>query len=83
MRYSFKMPPQDPKSIPQYLTKEMFEIAQAMSLPVDKISLDPQHRAPTKPRLGDVVCADGTDWKPDGVGGGFFGYFGGVWVKLG
>ena len=82
MRYSFKMPPQDPKSIPQYLTKEMFEIAQAMSLPTDGVTLDPQFRAPTKPRTGLVVFADGTSWNP-GSGEGVYVYRGAAWHFLG
>lgn len=38
--------------------------------------------APTKPRTGDVVLADGTNWNP-GAGAGFYGYHGGAWSKLG
>ena len=39
------------------------------------------HVEPDKPRDGDLVYADGTDWDP-GAGEGFYGYENGVWVKL-
>lgn len=38
--------------------------------------------APTKPREGMVVYADGTDWNP-GSGEGFYGYYAASWKKLG
>ena len=37
---------------------------------------------PDKPRAGDIRLADGTQWNP-GSGAGFYGYYGGSWVKLG
>jgi len=38
--------------------------------------------APTKPREGMVVYADGTSWDP-GSGEGYYGYYAGSWAKLG
>lgn len=38
--------------------------------------------APVKPRNGYVVFTDGTAWNP-GSGAGYYGYYGGAWVKLG
>lgn len=38
--------------------------------------------APVKPREGMIVLADGSNWDP-GSGAGFYGYYGGSWVKLG
>ena len=37
--------------------------------------------APTRPRVGMVVLADGVNWNP-GAGGGFYGYRAGAWFKL-
>lgn len=44
--------------------------------------LDELHVEPKRPRVGMIVLADGTDWDP-GSGAGFYGYYGGSWVKLG
>jgi hypothetical protein len=38
-------------------------------------------KAPTRPREGMIVSADGTNWNP-GAGAGAYEYLGGVWVKL-
>lgn len=40
------------------------------------------HVAPTKPRTGLTVLADGTDWNP-GSGAGVYTYYGSAWHKLG
>jgi hypothetical protein len=65
-----------------YVADELQSVAGAASDPVNFLQLNVLHVAPEKPRDGQVVCADGTDWQPLGAGGGFFGYFGGAWVKL-
>lgn len=45
--------------------------------------LDPLHKAPVKPRPGDIRYADGTDWNP-GSGEGIYRYsIAGAWVFLG
>lgn len=49
---------------------------------VNIIHIEPLHVAPGKPRDGDIVLADGTDWDP-GSGAGFYGRYGSAWVKLG
>lgn len=54
----------------------------------DGIRLKPLFNEPPKPRDGDVVLvatvADGSLWDPDASGnGGYFGYYGGAWHKLG
>jgi len=46
------------------------------------LHLDESHAPPERPRDGDVVFADGTNWNP-GAGRGFYGYYSGAWVKLG
>lgn len=40
------------------------------------------YREPEKPRSGMIVCADGNEWDPLGLGGGFYGYFGGGWILV-
>lgn len=52
------------------------------------IRLKETMREPSKPRPGDVffvgTVAAGSTWDPDSSGnGGFFGYYGGAWHKLG
>ena len=51
-------------------------------LDLDLIQLKETNVAPVRPRVGMVVLADGTNWNP-GSGAGFYGYYGGAWVKLG
>ena len=41
----------------------------------------PLHAAPLRPRVGDVVYADGSDWDP-GSGEGLYVYTSGGWVAL-
>lgn len=81
MRYEFKVPPADPKSLPTYLNDQLSKIAQAISLPRDELYLEPQFRAPVKPRRGMLVYADGTSWNP-GSGEGVY-VFKAAWVFLG
>ena len=51
-------------------------------LSVDQIELVKLHVEPSKPRVGMIVYADGTDWNP-GSGVGFYGHSGSAWVFLG
>lgn len=45
------------------------------------VVLRPVYRAPTKPREGMLVYADGTSFNP-GAGKGTYEYKAGAWVKL-
>lgn len=65
-----------------FVLSELQDIAQSAQDPVDFAELNKLYKAPDKPRDGIVVCADGVSWQPLGAGGGYFGYFGGAWVKL-
>ena len=47
-----------------------------------QVTLKKLYAAPTKPRNGMVVYADGTTWNP-GSGEGYYGYRGGTWNFLG
>ena len=66
---------------PSWVQRELEHIAQALS-PIDTVRLVELHVEPTRPRTGDVVLADGSDWDP-GSGQGFYGYYAGAWHKLG
>lgn len=69
-------------SLAQHVSDELQQIARGGGDTVDFVQLNVLHASPKKPRDGMVVCADGTNWQPLGAGGGFFGRFGGAWVKL-
>lgn len=76
----------EPEQIPtgdlrEYLTRQLREIAANLK-GVSYVTLIERHVAPTKPRAGMIVLADGTDWDP-GSGAGFYGYYAGAWNKLG
>ena len=60
--------------IEQELGKVSSEFGETVAL-----ELRVSHREPVKPRTGMLVCADGYDWDPLGVGGGLYIYFDGVW----
>lgn len=72
-----------PAELERYLNTEMYRIAQASQIiETDRISLQELNAPPAKPRTGDIVLADGTNWNP-GSGAGFYGYRGGSWRFLG
>jgi hypothetical protein len=75
-------PGNDPVALGMWVQGEFDAVAQASRDAVDAISLNVLYAAPKKPRPGMIVCADGVHWQPLGAGGGYFGYFGGAWVKL-
>jgi hypothetical protein len=76
-----------PQRVPQeydpvWMEKELYEIANALGyIARGRIRLVPVHVAPVKPREGDVVNADGTDWNP-GAGPGVYEFLSGSWNKL-
>jgi hypothetical protein len=82
MIYRPTTPPTDPKALPTYLQSEFQRIAVVMASNVDSVSLEPQYRAPVKPRDGLVVMADGSSWNP-GSGAGVYVYRGAAWHFLG
>lgn len=73
--------PDGPDALPAYLQMELQRISAAVTA-LALGHLDKTYVAPTKPREGDMRLADGTKWNP-GSGAGFYGYYGGAWVKLG
>ena len=64
-----------------YLAQELRRIAEAF-LGVEEVLLVELNVEPDKPRDGQVILADGTNFDP-GSGAGFYGRRGGAWVKLG
>lgn len=82
MSYSPSLPPADPNRIGQYVYDELQKIAAALKAgEFEKINLSQLNVAPTKPRDGDIVRADGTNWNP-GAGAGFYGRDASTWSKL-
>lgn len=78
--------PRDPpieidEVVAEYLISELRKIA-AQFRQVEQIRLIPLHVAPAKPRNGDIILVDGTDFNP-GSGAGFYGRSAGAYVFLG
>ncbi|MDB5541982.1 MAG: hypothetical protein JWQ89_3709 [Devosia sp.] len=74
--------PNDPAQLPGYLQSELLSLAQAFLAQEPYFLLSMLHKAPTKPRDGMIVRADGTNWNP-GSGSGFYGYRDAAWHLLG
>lgn len=75
-------PPRElPAEAQNYLRSELEKIALAVRQ-IAAGHIDMTYVAPAKPRPGDLRLADGSSWNP-GSGAGFYGYYGGAWVKLG
>jgi hypothetical protein len=62
----------------KWLAEELRLIANQFNL-FDIVGFAPYHAAPTRPREGMMVYADGSDWDP-GEGEGIYFYDGGAWV---
>lgn len=77
----FGAPPLEAAALAAYLESELRRISEQFNA-VDSVRLTELHAEPDRPRGGDIVFADGTDWNP-GSGAGFYGYYGGAWAKLG
>lgn len=73
--------PSDPKEFPRFWAEESLKIQNAINALISG-HLDVTYVAPSKPRSGDIRCADGTSWNP-GSGAGFYGYHSSAWNKLG
>lgn len=80
--YQPENPPEGlPPGLGDYLKREFLRISAAFDDPRTLV-LDPTTATPTKPREGQIRLADGSGWNP-GAGAGYYGYYGGAWVKLG
>jgi hypothetical protein len=71
----------DPRELVGHLAREHDEIANAIYFGLSKRVLF-LNVEPDKPREGDMVGADGTNWNPGG-GKGVYAYYNSVWNKLG
>lgn len=80
MTYTPRNVPQDPAQLPGFFMAELENIARSINTPIQR--LEPLYVAPTRPRDGDLVLADGTSWNP-GSGGGVYCYRAGSWRFLG
>ena len=74
-------PPVKDQEMADWVRRELTAIELAL-VDFDFLQLKQIDVAPTKPRVGMVVFADGTNWNP-GSGIGFYGYHSGAWNKLG
>lgn len=71
-----------PDEVAQFVYQELQQLSALLqSLQVPWMTLAELHVAPTKPRDGMVLFADGTDWNPGG-GRGVYVYSSSAWVKL-
>lgn len=71
-----------PEDIIDWAQKLAENIVFQLNTGIPRLRLVEQHAVPSKPREGDVVFADGTDWNP-GSGQGFYGYYAAAWHFLG
>ncbi len=86
MKYRYSDPPENVHNVTEillWLRDQLLEIESTLeSLEANRISLTTLHAAPDKPRQGNIVRADGTNWNP-GSGEGVYDYTsGGSWNKL-
>lgn len=65
----------------RWMYQELTRIALVLNLGISR-NVEETNVAPSKPRDGMIVFADGTNWDP-GSGRGFYGYYTGAWHKLG
>lgn len=80
MRYTIAHIPEEYSR--DWMYSELKKIQDAiLELESNRIKLIPSHAAPIRPREGDVVNADGSDWNP-GSGAGLYEYKGAAWSKL-
>lgn len=71
-----------PADASAWIVQELRKLQEADKAPVDFVQLRVLNVAPTKPRAGMLVEADGTNWNP-GAGAGCYIYRASAWVKLG
>jgi hypothetical protein len=68
------------ENIQRFLEQELEAIARSFA-ETTELELRPIYVAPTRPREGMIVFADGTEWNP-GAGKGVYVYASGAWSKL-
>ena len=78
--YTPLAPPSDPNALPAFLLTELNRLAQVLNGRSDRVQFRELATTPSKPRDGDAIYADGTNYDP-GAGEGLYVYTGGLWVK--
>ena len=75
--------PLEQEDLGLYVVTELKRLGNTM-LNQSHLRAERTHVAPSKPRGGDIVYADGTNWDPGGTGEGiyFFKESTSAWVKL-
>lgn len=68
------------ESIQRYLEQELLALSRDLR-ETQALELRPINAAPSRPRDGMIVYADGTNWDP-GSGEGIYARENGAWVKL-
>lgn len=74
--------PRDFEELRSYILREFYRIGDEMHGETEALFLVELHVEPSKPRDGQVIFADGTDWDP-GSGAGVYVYRAGAWRFLG
>lgn len=77
-----KLDKNEPKDIVEWVTNLIQSIVFQLNNGVPRLRWAARNVVPDKPRSGDIVYADGTNWNP-GSGQGFYGYYAGAWHFLG
>jgi hypothetical protein len=82
MPYTPTIPPEfaDVSEAREWIVNELRRVSEEFNETI-AVELRQVGKAPTRPREGMIVSADGTNWNP-GAGAGAYEYLGGTWVKL-
>lgn len=75
-------PPADAKQLGAWMFNELRRLSEVLNTQTDRLRLAELNAAPAKPRDGDLVYADGTNFNPTGGGEGVYARVGGSWTKL-
>lgn len=70
-----------PRDIVEWARTQIEVLLEHLNNGMERVRFVELHVAPSKPRDGDVVFADGTNWDP-GFGRGFYGFMSGDWFAL-
>jgi hypothetical protein len=64
-----------------WISNELIRVSNAFTTSSQTTNIPVINAAPSKPQIGDVVFADGTNWNPSG-GRGLYYYDSSGWVKI-
>ena len=71
VRFNPNPAPVSQEQLPDYLFNELNRLGD-IHLNQSLFRLEPTYVQPTKPRIGDIKYADGTEWDPGGTGEGIY-----------